>query len=178
VRLDRVNKALHIRFIPNEKNRLYVAVNYLNLAVVGRQQLEVIESVVQEKALWPLPLANWLPPGHASGRWLDLKMSPLVRGDVLGACIAAVCVVAPAVGVSATLIGGTIAVAVVARRGETTSPDLSIRLWFACTLGFFVGTLLFAAFAELPAVWVALCICSPLLGTMVCAIDGALQSMT
>ena len=104
-------------------------------------------------------------------------MSSVVRGAVLGACIAAVCVVAPAFGVSATLIGGTIAVAVVARRAEKMTADLPIRVWFACTLGFFVGTLLFAAFAELPAVWVALCICSPLLGTMVCAIDGALQSI-
>jgi hypothetical protein len=67
VRLDRVNKALHIRFIPNEKNRLYLAVNYLKLAVVGRQDFELIASVVEEKAVWPRLLSQKLPPGHAGG---------------------------------------------------------------------------------------------------------------
>ena len=108
-----------------------------------------------------------------------MKFNRAVRSVCLAGAFAALCVMASVIGALITLAAGVIGLAVVSRRDSPEAPGFSEYLqWLLCTISFVAMTLVLSPLAGLPAVWLALCILSPLFGTMIYAVERALSRTT
>ncbi len=91
--------------------------------------------------------------------------------------VSAVCVLMSVTGVLMTLAAGVASLAVLSRETESDESMASEwPFWLVCTFSFLAMTLMLAPLAALPAVSLALCLFSPLLGGMIYAIERAFST--
>ncbi|REJ97021.1 MAG: hypothetical protein DWQ34_03070 [Planctomycetota bacterium] len=98
---------------------------------------------------------------------------------MLAAFFAGLCVFWSLVGALITLAAGLIALMLVSRSGPSRKSEFSEYFpWLLCTVSFVVTTLLLSPFAELSGVTIALCLLSPLFGTMIYIVERAVSHRT
>ena len=116
--------------------------------------------------------------GRSQSRF-QMKFNRVIRSVCLAGAFAALCVILSAVGALITLAAGVISLAVMSRRDSSGAAGFSeYPLWLLCIISFGAATLVLSPLADLPAVWIALCILSPLLGTMIYTVERATSRPT
>ena len=95
---------------------------------------------------------------------------------MLAAFFAALCVFASVAGALITLAAGSIALMVVSRSDSFGKSGFSEYFsWLLCTFAFLVTTLVLSPFTAFAAVPLALCVLSPLFGTMIYVVERAVR---
>ena len=105
-----------------------------------------------------------------------MKLKRLLRSSSVAGAFAALCVMFTFVGAIVALAAGFIGLVIVSRQDPSKDSGFAEYPWWIwCTISFITATLVFSPMADLPAVWIAICLLSPLFGTASYVVERALN---
>ena len=107
-----------------------------------------------------------------------MRFKRILRCSCVAGTFAALGVLFGAIGAFAALAAGLIGLIVIARKNTSKDSGFGEYAWLMwCSLSFIVVTLVLSPMADLPAVWIALCLLSPLFGTASYVAERAIHAI-